>query len=247
MPAVVSIATAEYVTEDSGEGLAQETCRNGFADGEIREAEAFIKGTGRQVILPDFECELATTADQGLLLGLGEECPPDALSAAVRNHGKVVDVEQRARLKRRKADEADGHPNRSFAFERQQHQRVPLITQSRDETFANVFAQRLAAADRIGGVGVEHSDDAGAIVRIVEICFTDLYCHSTTLIRINGHSIRGRVCNCKAGVSAIDVVAKTSETQPSAHSFVSRKGPSTAEDPFPDDLDTGASCSKSTP
>ena len=47
-----------------------------------------------------------------------------------------------------------------------------MIAQRRNYSLAHLGRQRLAAADRIYGVGIEHGDDAGGVACVGEIRLT---------------------------------------------------------------------------
>ena len=97
------------------------------------KAHRLIEPLRRVVGGPYFEGQL--TAAQGLPSGcdLGQEQTPDALAAIRRDDGKIMDVDERAGLKRREPDEADGNPHRRVAVPGEKHQRGGMALQSRDE------------------------------------------------------------------------------------------------------------------
>ena len=84
-----------------------------------------------------------------------------------------MDIEQRASLKRREAEEADQHADRATVAKGQQNKRRGMIAQSGNQPLADVGTQRRATANRVAGVRVEHVDHPGAVRGVVEISRKD--------------------------------------------------------------------------
>jgi hypothetical protein len=118
--------------------VEQRSPGRGAIDG-LSEAAAFIAPASAEVVFLDLECQLATPERSCLMLDRSEQAPADTLASTVRQHGEIVHVDQRARLKCREPDEACSDPDRVIVEIRKPDDRVSVPLEPRNQAIEDRF------------------------------------------------------------------------------------------------------------
>src|SRR5690606_15134169 len=93
----------------------------------VGEAEATVEAARTLVVLEHLKREPAAARAARALLGRPEQRSADAAPSVGRQHGEVVDIEQRLRVKRRKTEEAGRDADGLTGNESKQDQRRRMI------------------------------------------------------------------------------------------------------------------------
>src|SRR5690242_12954280 len=101
-------------------------------EGIVFEAKPLIDAARSRVVVPHFERELAATPASRMVLHGLDQGRSDALPLVSGKDREIVNVQQRARAKRRHPEEANGDSDRLVVDERQQDQRRRMFSQHRN-------------------------------------------------------------------------------------------------------------------